>query len=678
MASTVPAQDAPAPDYFTPQERALIQRQFDRLTAGSGFPGEIPDPAPVRVAALNEAVGLQDVREDPDTAASVKTKLFVVDHQLKEAFRDASGIIDMKDVPRVWDLEQLETITALVVTDPTLFHAISEQAKIMPLEGAGIVDPERAEEAQRELSEASDALVDFLAQNPAADRQAIQALGRVAERRVYGQVDAVEDAPGIAGLTLVNDRGYFTPDEREIVEHLFDNIGRGGQEHVERFEELDQKPFTVQRLESSIHLAVPQEHVAEDGDVKWGEVPDDIRQAVLDVELKLHILDRELTKPFEDENFKASLAPRFWDTKHLEDAAAIAVPDTRGLEDVFGKTRMQWRDMAVHGDQYRETLEARAAVQMLDEYRARAPVADKEAIAALAVAAEHRLVERDATNIETFWEDRLRATERTVPMKQPGPSPILPTQEATSSSDVEPAKRTARRDPGLFVSNPAAVDEMMGGKRDRVEAKLGHAVERIVPAKMQGEYRGVVVAADATHIYQAIGREKTAVVAHDRGNVTEFVGKLSERNDKNDLVGRNVEMFYRDGKTKAYPFNPERLAQQWEKEDRFETVSRIRQSAEQTFDRQFGPDSSQRRFFGNVLDESINRALTRTNDLEAKRTVTEKTVQQIYDEQVERLAKSPEQAKFLKDALRETIRKTYAVDPERTPAVKDRTPEPER
>jgi len=274
---------------------------------------------------------------------------------------------------------------------------------------------------------------------------------------------------------------------------------------------------------------------------------------------------------------------------------------------------------------------------------------------------------------EALGSDRLRLEQRPDASREANKIEAKPVGETDEKALAKPApgfepgepdgeereRKAKRRDAGLFVSNPAEIDQTMGGMRADVEKRLGHGIVRMAPAKSEGEYRGPIVAADTTHLYQAVGREQNSVIVHDRNRVGEMVGGLADRDKRNDLVGRNVQMHYHGGQTKAYPFDPAKQVEKWKDENRFATVSRLRETTAAAFDRRLGKEGAQREFVGKLLDESINKVLAKDKTVEAARTVTERQVQEMYDGAVDRIARSLAQAQLLKDTLREGVRKSY-------------------
>ncbi|MBD1487554.1 hypothetical protein GUF76_22415 [Xanthomonas citri pv. citri] len=98
--------------------------------------------------------------------------------------------------------------------------------------------------------------------------------------------------------------------------------------------------------------------------------------------------------------------------------------------------------------------------------------------------------------------------------------------------------------------------------RATVAEKLGKEAD-VYPAKSDSKngYKGPVIHADKDFIVQAIGKGHRSAIVHLRNDV-EFQGpKLQSRDQNNDLVNRNIQVHYRDGQAKAYPWNPERAAE---------------------------------------------------------------------------------------------------------------------
>ncbi|UDB88438.1 hypothetical protein LCZ91_22580 [Xanthomonas citri pv. mangiferaeindicae] len=98
--------------------------------------------------------------------------------------------------------------------------------------------------------------------------------------------------------------------------------------------------------------------------------------------------------------------------------------------------------------------------------------------------------------------------------------------------------------------------------RATVAEKLGKEAD-VFPAKSDSKngYKGPVIHADKEFIVQAIGKGQRSAIVHLRNDV-EFQGpKLQSRDQNNDLVNRNIQVHYRDGQAKAYPWNPERAAE---------------------------------------------------------------------------------------------------------------------
>lgn len=82
----------------------------------------------------------------------------------------------------------------------------------------------------------------------------------------------------------------------------------------------------------------------------------------------------------------------------------------------------------------------------------------------------------------------------------------------------------------------------------------GQAVKyKVVPARENGTYKGSVILNNDTHIVQKIN-DHTAV-SHLKSDVNLKGNGLKERDDKNNLHGAEVQIFYSGAKANAYPWN---------------------------------------------------------------------------------------------------------------------------
>ncbi|HCF0934682.1 TPA: hypothetical protein NH725_005181 [Pseudomonas aeruginosa] len=97
--------------------------------------------------------------------------------------------------------------------------------------------------------------------------------------------------------------------------------------------------------------------------------------------------------------------------------------------------------------------------------------------------------------------------------------------------------------------------------RKTVADKVGGNID-VWPAKENGSYKGPVVHADQNYIVQAVGLRRETAVIHQRNDLNMQGPMLLQRDSRNDLENRNLQVHYTGSSAKVYMWDAEKEAQQ--------------------------------------------------------------------------------------------------------------------
>jgi len=95
--------------------------------------------------------------------------------------------------------------------------------------------------------------------------------------------------------------------------------------------------------------------------------------------------------------------------------------------------------------------------------------------------------------------------------------------------------------------------------RDKIASVTG--VDAVAyPAKAGGSYKGPVIHADESFIVQAVGRDRSSAVLHQRSDLEVQGAALRQRYQRDDLIERNIQVHYRGTTAKVFPWDPARTS----------------------------------------------------------------------------------------------------------------------